>query len=203
MLSAGMNGQKFSGPNDIAIAADDAVYLADNDFGLRDGGRNPDKQLQNGIYRIKDGQTTLVLSGADLGGIPNGIALSPDGKWMYLSTAGRKMRRYAVNPDGTSAHLPSSRKASASATARRPTPRGMSTRQAAPARHRSHHVARGQAARHDQPADLRRRTQEANLRDERSVRRSDGKTLFIAGCDAVFTIRLKTSGIVPANDVKR
>jgi hypothetical protein len=42
-----------------------------------------------------------VLSGADLGGTPNGIALSPDGKWMYLSTANRQMRRYAVNPDGS------------------------------------------------------------------------------------------------------
>ena len=101
VLSSGMNGQKFSGPNDIAIAADDAVYVTDNDFGLRDGGKNPDKQLQNGIYRIKDGKTTLVLSGTDLGGIPNGIGLSPDGKWMYLSTANRTMRRYAVNPDGT------------------------------------------------------------------------------------------------------
>src|SRR5499427_9144608 len=77
VLSSGMNGQKFSGPNDIAIAADDAVYVTDNDFGLRDGGRNPDKQLQNGVYLIKDGKTTLVLSGADLGGTPNGIALSP------------------------------------------------------------------------------------------------------------------------------
>ena len=101
VLSSGMNGQKFSGPNDIAIAADDAVYVTDNDFGLRDGGKNPDKQLQNGIYRIKDGPTTLALSASDLGGIPNGIALSPDGKWMYLSTANRTMRRYAVNPDGT------------------------------------------------------------------------------------------------------
>ena len=26
---------------------------------------------------------------------------SPDGKWMYLSTSGRQIRRYAVNPDGT------------------------------------------------------------------------------------------------------
>lgn len=68
--------------------------------GLRDGGRNPDKQLQNGVYRIKDGKTTLVLRGADLGGTPNGVALSPDGKWMYLSTANRQMRRYAVNSDG-------------------------------------------------------------------------------------------------------
>src|SRR5439155_6821755 len=101
VLSGGMDGRRFSGPNDIAIAADDAIYLTDNDFGLRDGGRNPDKQLQNGIYRIENGKTTLVLSGADLGGTPNGIALSPDGKWMYLSTANRQMRRYAVNPDGT------------------------------------------------------------------------------------------------------
>jgi gluconolactonase len=96
-----MDGRRFSGPNDIAIAADDAVYVTDNDFGLRDGGRKPDKQLQNGGYRIKDGKTTLVLSGADLGGTPNGIALSPDGKWMYLSTANRRMRRYAVNSNGT------------------------------------------------------------------------------------------------------
>jgi sugar lactone lactonase YvrE len=40
------------------------------------------------------------MSGADLGGTPNGVALSPDGKWMYLSTANRQMRRYAVNSDG-------------------------------------------------------------------------------------------------------
>jgi len=64
VLSSGMNGQRFSGPNDIAVAADDAVYLADNDFGLRDAGRSPDKQLQNGIYRIKDKTTTLVLTTA-------------------------------------------------------------------------------------------------------------------------------------------
>src|SRR5499427_7714678 len=31
VLSGGMNGQRFSGPNDIAIAADDAVYVTDND----------------------------------------------------------------------------------------------------------------------------------------------------------------------------
>ena len=62
VLSSGMNGQKFSGPNDIAIAADDAVYVTDNDFGLRDGGKNPDKQLQNGIYRIKDGLIQEKLS---------------------------------------------------------------------------------------------------------------------------------------------
>jgi len=32
---------------------------------------------------------------------------------------------------------------------------------------------------------------------------ADGKTLFIAGCDAVYTIPLKTAGIVPANNVNK
>jgi WD40 repeat protein len=31
----------------------------------------------------------------------------------------------------------------------------------------------------------------------------DGKTLFIAGCDSVYTIQLKTAGIVPAYNVNK
>ena len=173
VLSSGMNGQKFSGPNDIAIAADDAVYVTDNDFGLRDGGRNPDKQLQNGIYRIKDGKTTLVLSGADLGGTPNGIALSPDGKWMYLSTAGRQMRRYAVNPDGTLGAFTVFTEGVGIGDGEKTDKAGnvFSSGGAGPGIIRITSPA-GQAARHDQSADLRRRAEEADLCDERGVRRS-------------------------------
>ena len=32
---------------------------------------------------------------------------------------------------------------------------------------------------------------------------SDGRTLFMAGCDSVYTIQLKTPGTVPANNVKQ
>ena len=32
---------------------------------------------------------------------------------------------------------------------------------------------------------------------------ADGKTLFMAGCDAVYTIQLKSPGIVPANNVNK
>jgi gluconolactonase len=101
VLSAGANdGKRFSGPNDIYVARDDAVYLTDNDFGLRDAGRNPDKQMQNGIWRIKDGQSTLVLDAVTLGGIPNGVALSPDERYIYL-TALQKLMRYEVRDDGS------------------------------------------------------------------------------------------------------
>ena len=86
VLSAGApDGKRFSGPNDVAVTRDDAVYLTDNDFGLRDAGRSPDKQMPNGIWRIKDGKSTLVLDAATLGGIPNGIALSPDEHWLYAT----------------------------------------------------------------------------------------------------------------------
>jgi len=100
-LSGGSNdGKRFSGPNDIVVARDDAVYLTDNDFGLRDGGQNPDKQLPNGIWRIKDGQSTMVLDAMVLGGIPNGITLSPDERYLYAN-AGQRMFRYEVKADGS------------------------------------------------------------------------------------------------------
>jgi gluconolactonase len=101
VLSRGAaDGKRFSGPNDIVIARDDAVYLTDNDFGLRGAGRSPDKQMPNGIWRIKDGESRLVLEGEKLGGIPNGIVLSPDERYLYLSAL-QKMMRYEVRPDGS------------------------------------------------------------------------------------------------------
>lgn len=101
VLSRGApDGKRFSGPNDIAVTRDDAVYLTDNDFGLRDAGRNPDKQMPNGIWRIKDGESRLVLDAATLGGIPNGIVFSPDERYLYLSAL-QKMMRYEVRSDGS------------------------------------------------------------------------------------------------------
>jgi gluconolactonase len=101
VLSSGSNdGKRFSGPNDIVVAKDDAVYLTDNDFGLRDGGKNPDKQLPNGIWRIKDGRSTMVLEATVLGGTPNGIVLSPDERYLYAN-AGQRMMRYEVKADGS------------------------------------------------------------------------------------------------------
>ena len=100
VLSAGFDGKRFSGPNDLTTRADDGIYITDNDFGLRDAGKSPDKQMPNGIWLIRDGQTRLVLDDKSLGGIPNGIVLSPDEKHLYL-TAFSKLWRYEVKPDGS------------------------------------------------------------------------------------------------------
>jgi len=100
VLSNGADGKRFSGPNDIAIRRDDGIYLTDNDFGLRDAGNSSDKEMPNGIWLVKDGQTRLVLDAETLGGIPNGVALSPDERHLYL-TAGPRIMRYDVEADGS------------------------------------------------------------------------------------------------------
>jgi gluconolactonase len=204
VLSTGMNGRRFSGPNDIAIAADDAVYLADNDFGLRDAGRSPDKQLQNGIYRIKDGKTTLVLSGADLGGTPNGIALSPDGKWMYLSTAGRKIRRYTVNPDGAVGSFTEFTDGVGIGDGQKTDKAGnlYSSSGAGPGIIRITSPDGKFLGSINLPIYGGEPKKQICATNE-AFGGPDGKTLFIAGCDAVYTIQLKTAGIVPAHDVNK
>ena len=101
VLSSGApDGRRFSGPNDIAVRRDDGVYLTDNDFGLRGAGQSPDKEMENGVWLIRDGESRLVLSAEALGGIPNGVALSPDEDFLYLTSLQRLMR-YAVLPDGS------------------------------------------------------------------------------------------------------
>lgn len=204
VLSGGMNGQKFSGPNDITIAADGAVYVTDNDFGLRDGGRNPDKQLANGIYRIKDGQTTLALAASDLGGIPNGITLSPDEKWMYLSTAKGQVRRYAVNPDGTLGAFTLFTEGVGIGDGQKTDTAG---------NHYSTSGAGPGIVRITSPAGTLLGTINLPIYGGEPKRQIcatneafggvDGRTLFIAACDSVYTIQLKIRGIVPAFNVNK
>jgi gluconolactonase len=100
VLSEGAGGKRFNGPNDISIKSDGAVYLTDNDFGLRGAMKSPLKELQDAVWLIKDGKTLQLLTDKELGGIPNGVTLSADEKFLYLS-AFNKMMRYAVNPDDT------------------------------------------------------------------------------------------------------
>ena len=102
VLASDYEGKRFNGPNDIAMTADGAIYLTDVDTGLRYGNKSPLKQLpQQGVYRIKDGRVTLAVDDATLGGNPNGVALSPDDKYLYLSSSNRKIMRYDVKPDGS------------------------------------------------------------------------------------------------------
>jgi len=95
-------GKRFNGPNDLVLTRAGAMFFTDPDFGLRFGAKSPLKQLDSaGVWYLKDGQLRKVLDERELGGPPDGIALSPDEHYMYLSAGLRRIKRYTVAPDGS------------------------------------------------------------------------------------------------------
>jgi gluconolactonase len=105
VLADGFEGKHFNGPNDVAIAANGAIYFTDSDVGLRGGIHSPLVQMPDSVWRWQDGKVTLAVSREQLGAEPNGIALSPDDKYLYLSAGtlspDPKVMRFPVNTDGT------------------------------------------------------------------------------------------------------
>jgi len=105
VLAKGFDGKHFNGPNDVAIAADGTIFFTDSDVGLRGGIHSPQVQMPDSVWRWKDGQVTLAVSREQLGAEPNGIALSPDDQYLYLSagtlSADPKVMRYPLQQDGS------------------------------------------------------------------------------------------------------
>ena len=104
VLADNAQGKRFNGPNDVAIAASGAIYFTDSDVGLRGGINGGLAQMPDAVWIWKDGQVTQVVSRQELGEEPNGVALSPDDRYLYLSagTVAPKPRimRYPVKADG-------------------------------------------------------------------------------------------------------
>jgi gluconolactonase len=106
-------GKKLNSPNDLVYKSDGALYFTDPPYGLpTEDPKDPMKELEvNGVYRIpgarqqKPGaapdRDKLQLVIKDLGR-PNGLAFSPDEKFLYVAESGKKVwMRYRVQPDGS------------------------------------------------------------------------------------------------------
>jgi gluconolactonase len=197
VLSNGLDGKKFSGPNDIVVRRDDGVYLTDNDFGLRDAGKSPLKELQNGVWLIRDGKSTMVLDDKSLGGVPNGIALSPDEHWMYLS-AGRKLKRYEVKPDGTLGEGSMFAEGEGFGDGIKVDVKGnlFSSSGAGPGRIRIM-APDGKLLGWINLPIYGGEPKKQICATNNAFGGPDGKTLFITACNAVYQIRMKTTGLLP------
>ncbi len=104
VLADAFDGKRLNSPNDLVYRSDGSLYFTDPPFGLPDEARDLKKELPfSGVFRVKDGDVTLVA--ADLDG-PNGIALSPDerhlyvGNWDFERTV---VMRYAIDDAGDAA----------------------------------------------------------------------------------------------------
>ncbi|HVV46463.1 MAG TPA: SMP-30/gluconolactonase/LRE family protein, partial [Bryobacteraceae bacterium] len=95
-------GHRFNSPNDMVYRSDGALYFTDPPYGLAKQDDDPAKELKfNGVFLYKDGALKAIVKDLDR---PNGIALSPDEKTLYVSNSDETKRfwmRYDVAADGT------------------------------------------------------------------------------------------------------
>jgi gluconolactonase len=92
-------GKRLNSPNDVIVRSDGTIYFTDPPYGLRE---NPEaKELAfNGVYRIAPDGTLVLL--ADDFDRPNGLALSPDEKTLYVDDSARRhIRAFDVQADGS------------------------------------------------------------------------------------------------------
>jgi gluconolactonase len=60
LLADRYEGKRLSGPNDVVVKSDGAVYFTDSVNGLRGGASGPLRELPfNGVYRVKDGESVF------------------------------------------------------------------------------------------------------------------------------------------------
>jgi len=121
VLADSYQGKRLNSPNDLVYRSDGTLFFTDPPFGFPKFFNDPRKQLGfSGVYSIYKGVLRLVSK--DFTG-PNGIALSPDEKYLYVgnwprSLTGQELRkedeptgeigdkhkaimRYEVQADGT------------------------------------------------------------------------------------------------------
>jgi gluconolactonase len=121
ILADSYDGKRLNSPNDLVYRSDGTLFFTDPPFGLPKFFNDPRKQLSfSGVYSMYKGKLQLVSK--DFTG-PNGIAFSPDEKYLYVgnwprSLTGQELRkedepvseigdkhraimRYEVQPDGT------------------------------------------------------------------------------------------------------
>jgi gluconolactonase len=103
VLANAYDGHHLNAPNDLVYKSDGALYFTDIRSGLVTQDEDPPEGVPHtGVYRLQDGTLTLLVSDLQA---PNGIALSPDERVLYVNDIRtRDLMRYDVQADGTLAN---------------------------------------------------------------------------------------------------
>ena len=107
ILAERYDGMRFNSPNDVVVKSDGSIWFTDPSYGILgdyEGGKTePDLDRCN-VYRI-DGQSGEISIVANDFEKPNGLAFSPDEKFLYIADTGithkdggpKHIRRFKVN----------------------------------------------------------------------------------------------------------
>lgn len=98
-------GKRFNSPNDAVYAPNGNLYLTDPPYGLEGGEKDPARELDiQGVYLVRpNGKVELVSSEHKW---PNGIAVTPDGKYLLVGHSdpdNRAWIKHELNDQGLAA----------------------------------------------------------------------------------------------------
>jgi gluconolactonase len=103
-------GKRLNSPNDVVVKSDGSIWFTDPSYGILIDyeGEKHESEIGNcNVYRVdaQSGKISIVCSDFDK---PNGLAFSPDEKYLYIADTGishkpggnKHIRRFDVGPDG-------------------------------------------------------------------------------------------------------
>jgi gluconolactonase len=104
------NGKRLNSPNDVVVKSDDSIWFTDPAYGIDTDyeGDAADQEIEGcHVYRVdaKSGAVTAVITDMLR---PNGIAFSPDEKYLYVADTGsthkengpQHIRRFTIEANG-------------------------------------------------------------------------------------------------------
>jgi gluconolactonase len=104
------DGKRLNSPNDVVVKSDGSVWFTDPPYGILidyEGEQHASEIGSNNVYRVdgKTGNVTIACNDFDK---PNGLAFSPDERYLYIADTGishkpkgnKHIRRLKVNADG-------------------------------------------------------------------------------------------------------
>jgi gluconolactonase len=101
-VAANYQGKRFNSPNDVVRRSDGAIYFTDPPYGLKNLNDSRVKELPfNGVFRIDAKGIVSVVD--DQLTFPNGIALSPDERTLYVANSDPKKAiwmAYSLDAEG-------------------------------------------------------------------------------------------------------
>jgi gluconolactonase len=103
-------GKRLNSPNDVVVKSDGSIWFTDPPYGILydyEGGRAESEIGANQVYRVDGASGAVTVAASDFDK-PNGLAFSPDEKFLYVADTGashrtggnRHIRRFAVSGDG-------------------------------------------------------------------------------------------------------
>jgi gluconolactonase len=103
VLADRFDGRRLNSPNDLVYRSDGTLYFTDPPFGLPGVFDDPDKELPfSGVFGVGAGDGEVFLVSDELEG-PNGLAFSPDEKYLYVGNwdpQSKVVMRYEIDETG-------------------------------------------------------------------------------------------------------